>query len=70
MPQVHKANLHSKRAGNLSMNRAYKRKLEAHCARANRADRRLPLRLIHAANIEAKRLAKLAAAANSGEGAA
>lgn len=53
MSQVHKANQHSGRASNLLMNRRYKRLLAAHVAPANRADRRLPKRLIYAANIAA-----------------
>lgn len=57
MSQVHKANRHSKRASNVSVNRFYKRVLAAHLAPANRADRRLPKRLIHAANIAAMQAA-------------
>jgi len=67
MTQVHKANQHSKRAGNLWRNRAHKRALHVHVQGPNRADRRLPLRLAHAADVAAKaaekaRKAELAAA--------
>lgn len=63
MSQVHKANRHSKRANNQTMNRRYKRVLAAHLAPANRVDRRLPKRLIYAANIAAIQAAALEVAA-------
>ncbi len=60
--QVHKRNAHSKRAGNLSVNRKWKRDGFSPLPINNRATRRAPLRAAYAAKLAAKAAAKAAQA--------